>query len=68
MCFESPLSHFIIECPATCELCAQWLPNHASNCPRKGVHPSQWKLDPSLDVDVVDSSQADLEQTSEDEC
>ncbi|KAM3580919.1 hypothetical protein VKS41_006978 [Umbelopsis sp. WA50703] len=29
--------------PATCELCQQWLPNHAANCPRKGKPPSQWK-------------------------
>jgi hypothetical protein len=29
MCLESTLSHFIVECPATCELCAHWLPNHA---------------------------------------
>jgi hypothetical protein len=29
MCLESTLSHFIVECPATCELCTHWLPNHA---------------------------------------
>ncbi|KAI7907286.1 uncharacterized protein BX663DRAFT_495420 [Cokeromyces recurvatus] len=29
-------------CPATCELCGQWMPGHSSDCPRSGVHPSQW--------------------------
>ncbi|KAI9486517.1 MAG: hypothetical protein EXX96DRAFT_549359 [Benjaminiella poitrasii] len=33
-----------IICPATCELCGNWLPQHNSSCPRNGVHPSQWKL------------------------
>ncbi|KAG2180598.1 hypothetical protein INT44_003602 [Umbelopsis vinacea] len=67
MCLESTLSHFIVECPATCELCAQWLPNHASGCPRKGVHPSQWTLDPTLDV-TEETYQLELDQCSEDEC
>lgn len=52
-------------CPATCELCGQWMPDHnvclyqfvgvfdlytnlfiviQDNCPRSGVHPSQWTL------------------------
>ncbi|EIE80793.1 hypothetical protein RO3G_05498 [Rhizopus delemar RA 99-880] len=34
---------FVI-CPATCELCGNWLPEHQSSCPRNGVHPSQWSL------------------------
>ncbi|KAI9275404.1 hypothetical protein BY458DRAFT_507348 [Sporodiniella umbellata] len=29
-------------CPATCELCGNWIPNHEPACPRNGVHPSQW--------------------------
>ncbi|KAF1803405.1 hypothetical protein V8B55DRAFT_1435987 [Mucor lusitanicus] len=31
-------------CPATCELCGNWLPQHQTSCPRNGVHPSQWQL------------------------
>ncbi|CAO3624463.1 unnamed protein product [Mucor hiemalis] len=31
-----------IVCPATCELCGNWLPQHQTSCPRNGVHPSQW--------------------------
>ncbi|KAI8888061.1 hypothetical protein K501DRAFT_241164 [Backusella circina FSU 941] len=31
-----------IVCPATCELCGNWLPQHQDSCPRNGVHPSQW--------------------------
>ncbi|KAI8387298.1 hypothetical protein BD560DRAFT_320707 [Blakeslea trispora] len=31
-------------CPATCELCGYWLPEHEASCPRNGVHPSQWQL------------------------
>ncbi|GAA5810334.1 hypothetical protein MFLAVUS_003755 [Mucor flavus] len=34
----------IMICPATCELCGQWMPDHNDNCPRSGVHPSQWTL------------------------
>ncbi|CAO3613564.1 unnamed protein product [Mucor hiemalis] len=30
--------------PATCELCGQWMPGHSKDCPRSGVHPSQWSL------------------------
>ncbi|KAI9469899.1 MAG: hypothetical protein EXX96DRAFT_587892 [Benjaminiella poitrasii] len=30
--------------PATCELCGQWMPGHSSDCPRSGVHPSQWSF------------------------
>ncbi|RUS16512.1 hypothetical protein BC937DRAFT_91128 [Endogone sp. FLAS-F59071] len=33
-----------ISCPATCELCGQWLPKHTNSCPRAGIHPSQWDL------------------------
>ncbi|KAI8647475.1 hypothetical protein BD408DRAFT_378875 [Parasitella parasitica] len=32
-------------CPATCELCGQWMPKHNSDCPRNGIHPSQWTMD-----------------------
>ncbi|KAI7886874.1 uncharacterized protein EV154DRAFT_521042 [Mucor mucedo] len=35
----------MVMCPATCELCGQWMPRHSENCPRSGVHPSQWSLD-----------------------
>ncbi|KAI9029701.1 hypothetical protein CLU79DRAFT_735559 [Phycomyces nitens] len=31
-----------IQLPATCELCGNWIPQHLSDCPRNGVHPSQW--------------------------
>ncbi|RUO97189.1 hypothetical protein BC936DRAFT_140840 [Jimgerdemannia flammicorona] len=31
-------------CPATCELCNEWMPKHKNDCPRFGVHPSQWHL------------------------
>ncbi|KAI8640713.1 hypothetical protein BD408DRAFT_347525 [Parasitella parasitica] len=34
----------ITTCPATCELCGNWLPQHQPSCPRNGVHPSQWQL------------------------
>ncbi|KAL9557875.1 hypothetical protein MBANPS3_001184 [Mucor bainieri] len=34
----------ITTCPATCELCGNWLPQHQTSCPRNGVHPSQWQL------------------------
>ncbi|KAI9283334.1 hypothetical protein BY458DRAFT_496230 [Sporodiniella umbellata] len=40
-------------CPATCELCGKWIPAHSSNCPRNGVHPSQWTLDTPLEQDDV---------------
>ncbi|KAG2213229.1 hypothetical protein INT46_001590 [Mucor plumbeus] len=33
-----------LNCPATCELCGQWMPGHSSSCPRSGVHPSQWSM------------------------
>ncbi|KAI9265486.1 hypothetical protein EDC94DRAFT_58214 [Helicostylum pulchrum] len=33
-----------IVCPATCELCGDWLPEHKTSCPRDGVHPSQWSM------------------------
>ncbi|KAI8335806.1 hypothetical protein BC941DRAFT_354954 [Chlamydoabsidia padenii] len=36
--------------PATCELCGHWIPQHAGNCPRNGVHPSQWSSSPT-DID-----------------
>ncbi|CAO3697646.1 hypothetical protein CU097_004913 [Rhizopus azygosporus] len=39
--------------PATCELCGEWMPNHASTCPRNGVHPSQWSA--SSDEDSTHS-------------
>ncbi|KAI8973432.1 hypothetical protein BDF20DRAFT_914875 [Mycotypha africana] len=35
----------ILQTPATCELCGQWMPAHSSSCPRSGKHPSQWTLD-----------------------
>ncbi|KAL0076116.1 hypothetical protein J3Q64DRAFT_1754065 [Phycomyces blakesleeanus] len=35
-----------IQLPATCELCGNWIPQHLSDCPRNGVHPSQWTLYP----------------------
>ncbi|KAL0095364.1 hypothetical protein J3Q64DRAFT_1713289 [Phycomyces blakesleeanus] len=34
--------HLPVQCPATCELCGYWMPRHDYNCPRHGVHPSQW--------------------------
>ncbi|KAL0092388.1 hypothetical protein J3Q64DRAFT_1694906 [Phycomyces blakesleeanus] len=33
-----------VSMPATCEMCGNWLPEHSSECPRNGVHPSQWAL------------------------
>ncbi|KAI8092182.1 uncharacterized protein B0P05DRAFT_484153 [Gilbertella persicaria] len=40
-----------IVCPATCELCGHWLPEHQTSCPRNGVHPSQWNLlPPTMEV------------------
>ncbi|KAI8878593.1 hypothetical protein K501DRAFT_195518 [Backusella circina FSU 941] len=42
-----------INCPATCELCGQWLPSHSSSCPRNGVHPSQWNLGVAEDEEPV---------------
>ncbi|KAI8146981.1 hypothetical protein BJV82DRAFT_597305 [Fennellomyces sp. T-0311] len=41
--------------PATCELCGDWLPDHQSNCPRKGVHPSQWTATMLIEDDDSDS-------------
>lgn len=29
MCLEATSPSFITQCPATCELCSQWLPNHS---------------------------------------
>ncbi|KAI9269340.1 hypothetical protein BY458DRAFT_572553 [Sporodiniella umbellata] len=41
--------------PATCELCGEWMPKHASKCPRNGVHPSQWmtESDEITDADLL---------------
>ncbi|KAI8096212.1 uncharacterized protein BX664DRAFT_369927 [Halteromyces radiatus] len=36
------LLFYFNDIPATCELCGHWMPHHESNCPRNGVHPSQW--------------------------
>ncbi|KAI8643720.1 hypothetical protein BD408DRAFT_385095 [Parasitella parasitica] len=45
--------------PATCELCGDWLPRHSAECPREGVHPSQWKdiqFEEKLDaIDISDN-------------
>ncbi|KAI8388769.1 uncharacterized protein BYT42DRAFT_490931 [Radiomyces spectabilis] len=38
-----------VVCPATCELCGHWMPQHSGNCPRNGVHPSQWSMDAITD-------------------
>ncbi|CEP17649.1 hypothetical protein [Parasitella parasitica] len=38
--FSAPLI-----CPATCELCGYWMPKHQDDCPRNGIHPSQWTMD-----------------------
>jgi hypothetical protein len=29
MCLEASSPYFITQCPATCELCSHWLPNHS---------------------------------------
>ncbi|CAO3612325.1 unnamed protein product [Cunninghamella blakesleeana] len=42
-------------CPATCELCGQWMPSHAGNCPRKGVHPSKWATNNESIVNILSS-------------
>ncbi|KAG2194652.1 uncharacterized protein EV154DRAFT_465880 [Mucor mucedo] len=42
----------LIVCPATCELCGNWLPEHKDSCPRDGVHPSQWSF-ASIDDDFL---------------
>ncbi|KAI8997261.1 hypothetical protein BDB01DRAFT_713204 [Pilobolus umbonatus] len=39
-----------ITCPATCELCGHWMPQHSGDCPRYGVHPSQWTM---IDIDPI---------------
>ncbi|KAL0079351.1 hypothetical protein J3Q64DRAFT_1682608 [Phycomyces blakesleeanus] len=42
-----------IVCPATCELCGHWMPQHSDECPRNGVHPSQWTL--TINIQELDS-------------
>ncbi|KAI7865082.1 hypothetical protein BDF14DRAFT_1883767 [Spinellus fusiger] len=46
--------HFI--CPATCELCGYWMPQHNDNCPRNGVHPSQWTCLITVPLNLLDIS------------
>ncbi|KAJ2956557.1 hypothetical protein NQZ79_g7602 [Umbelopsis isabellina] len=67
MCLEATSPSFITQCPATCELCSQWLPNHSNSCPRKGVHPSQWNLAPSVDVSEFDDYEDSLDNSSDEE-
>ncbi|KAG2174243.1 hypothetical protein INT43_004264 [Umbelopsis isabellina] len=79
MCFEATSSSFITQCPATCELCSHWLPNHSvsafftipyrgsNSCPRKGVHPSQWSLAPSVDISELDDYEDLLDNSSDEE-
>ncbi|KAI9009391.1 hypothetical protein CLU79DRAFT_839915 [Phycomyces nitens] len=50
------LSFPTIVCPATCELCGHWMPQHSNECPRNGVHPSQWTF-----VHIQDNSESDAE-------
>ncbi|OBZ80899.1 hypothetical protein A0J61_11052 [Choanephora cucurbitarum] len=55
------LKHF--ECPATCELCSYWIPNHSSDCPRSGVHPSQWSMDtPEIMEEDEEDNSFDFEE------
>ncbi|CEG73738.1 hypothetical protein RMATCC62417_09061 [Rhizopus microsporus] len=53
-------------CPATCELCGNWLPNHQSSCPRNGVHPSQWSIS-SFIKQEIDQEEQDEEYDEEEE-
>ncbi|KAI9359883.1 hypothetical protein BD770DRAFT_342574 [Pilaira anomala] len=50
----------IMICPATCELCGQWMPGHSNDCPRSGVHPSQWTLKEQESVDITDEEETFL--------
>ncbi|KAI8372192.1 hypothetical protein BD560DRAFT_395434 [Blakeslea trispora] len=49
-----------IQCPATCELCSHWIPNHSSDCPRSGVHPSQWSINTNEIEIMYTSEEPDL--------
>ncbi|KAI7901675.1 uncharacterized protein BX663DRAFT_513649 [Cokeromyces recurvatus] len=51
-----------IICPATCELCGNWLPKHNSSCPRNGVHPSQWSL---LSENIIQKKHEELLYSNE---
>ncbi|RUS22123.1 hypothetical protein BC937DRAFT_90284 [Endogone sp. FLAS-F59071] len=42
--FADPVLIKPTSCPATCELCGEWMPKHSNGCPRNGVHPSEWTL------------------------
>ncbi|KAI8377661.1 uncharacterized protein BYT42DRAFT_497166 [Radiomyces spectabilis] len=46
-----------IERPATCELCGQWMPRHNPNCPRNGVHPSQWFIPQSQQNSIKETAE-----------
>ncbi|CAO3699537.1 unnamed protein product [Rhizopus stolonifer] len=51
---------FITVCPATCELCGNWIPAHSSSCPRNGVHPSQWGLEKDEEELKNDQEEEDI--------
>ncbi|CAO3663766.1 unnamed protein product [Umbelopsis vinacea] len=52
--------------PATCELCHQWIPNHAANCPRKGKPPSQWSRGDTKQEAIEDDNDEQLNE--EEDC
>ncbi|KAI9300097.1 hypothetical protein BJ944DRAFT_273513 [Cunninghamella echinulata] len=52
-------------CPATCELCGHWIPQHSGSCPRNGVHPSNWSKENGTEPAVnLSSSYIDIPNTN----